>query len=96
MESINTSMESLLLRKYLKSLFIDTRLTDNDLSTQIYKEPKGFEEAHRLAKLYHLEWPREIRKSNGALYKLSIKIENIDDDIERLAEWAVYLDHQAG
>lgn len=73
-------------------LFYDTRINNINLAEQVYREPEGFDLAVQTAKNYHLEFPREIRKTNPALYQLSIKIEEIDDDIERLSLWATYLD----
>ncbi len=94
-EHINSKLTSKLLRRYLISLFIDTRLASPVLSEQIYVEPEGFMEALNEIKKYHLEFPKEIRKSYPNLYSLSVKIEKTNDDIERLAIWALYLDQQA-
>ena len=94
LSQINEALESPKLRKYLMSLFIDTRMQIKDISYQIYREPKGFEKAVNTVKLYHESFPREIRKTYPDLYRLSVEIEDTEDDIERTAIWAAYLDQQ--
>lgn len=93
---INQSLSNKKVRRFLISLFVDTRLADGNIQEQILREPRGVTEALALAKTYHNEFPQAIRQTSPALYKISVKIEDTIDDLERIAIWAGYLEQQTG
>lgn len=78
-------------RAFLKSLYLDTRIKQ-PLNVQILREPKEVKEAVELIKNNKEEFPLAVRFLRSDTYNTFIKIQNTNDDLERLALWADYLD----
>ena len=74
-------------KEFAKSMFVDTRLTQ-DLYKSIVREPASMDEAIALMEKYRDNLGAIVRTERPDLVTLAIALDNTDDMLERVAIWA--------